>query len=948
MATYQAFPPALMVISPCATLTSDPSTSVEGINTTPLADGALVYCLEDAETFRLDKADETTPPDGTTVIEPAAGPGRWKIFGSGGTGGACTTNNVVITGQYACAENDQTRALGAASFAVGYKSIAGAEGAMAQGGVASFALDGGLAMGLASHAEGIGSTAAGFASHAEGYGSAAAGLYSHAEGVAITGSGKFAFTIAAGGVTVTIPGQNAVKWFRALEAAYISPTTPAPAASLTANVATDAVFAAGDTTFDIAAPLDLVTTGGIITATSFGDAAHAEGLGTAVGSGAHAEGSSTLAVGLASHAEGSATVATDQGAHSEGANGIAFGENSHAEGTGSRASTSAHAEGSGNWASGAFSHAEGGPGNIAGNEVRVFSCVAGATAIVFAGMDVRAEFPNGSTILVVPQAPFFGPTAIRTVVGVPVFAAGDTTVTLSAAIDAWTVSGGAVWPNVGLSAHVEGGRPSVGIAARNIARGEGAHAEGTATLAAGVASHAEGSTCLAAGLGSHAGGRNALAVGQSSFAHGDNGLLAFGVAASCLGYAVVAIGDYAHAEGGNCSAGVGSSLFSVAAGGVTVTLVGDFTADYLSGATVTVGPGVPEVLASVTRTVATSPVFAAGNTTFDLSAAIDLYTTAGYIAPTGLSLQTQMNGSRAHAEGRDNIAAGFASHAEGDTNSVYGAAASVSGSLCRVGDYPFSFTCAAAGVTLTFPGDVTYRFSIEDNIYIVPANGQPAVTRALVTVPVFAAGNTTFDIDAAINGTTVAGRATREFNGSASTSGGNNCVTAFQSAEAKGYRALGSRDDEVVHGALIATGGAGGPYAPGLGAAQFSRQVRSALLPTVGAGGTLTFLYDLYQSKVYSLQIRTVVTDNAVAAPTVYVMESRDVLVSVDASRVVTIQANQLVLLQDPAVALVTMDVSVAGVGQLGIDLTNPNPAIYRVICTIESTEISSVDITAT
>lgn len=79
---FQNFPPASMLLAPRVTLTSDPATSVQGINTYTLADGTIVYCLESATTFRLDRADSTTPPDGVTVIQPTAGPGRWKVFGA--------------------------------------------------------------------------------------------------------------------------------------------------------------------------------------------------------------------------------------------------------------------------------------------------------------------------------------------------------------------------------------------------------------------------------------------------------------------------------------------------------------------------------------------------------------------------------------------------------------------------------------------------------------------------------------------------------------------------------------------------------------------------------------------------------------------------------------------------------------------------------------------------
>lgn len=77
---YQGFPPALLTLSPRSTRVGSPDASVAGINTTTVADGAFVYCRENAETYRLDKQDNTTPPDGTNVIEPLSGPGRWKLI----------------------------------------------------------------------------------------------------------------------------------------------------------------------------------------------------------------------------------------------------------------------------------------------------------------------------------------------------------------------------------------------------------------------------------------------------------------------------------------------------------------------------------------------------------------------------------------------------------------------------------------------------------------------------------------------------------------------------------------------------------------------------------------------------------------------------------------------------------------------------------------------------
>ena len=85
--TYQAFRPSLLTLSPRLTLTGAPAASVQGINTTMLADGAWCYCQENKGAYQLDRQDDVTPPDGTTVIQPLAGPGRWKLFAPGGSGG---------------------------------------------------------------------------------------------------------------------------------------------------------------------------------------------------------------------------------------------------------------------------------------------------------------------------------------------------------------------------------------------------------------------------------------------------------------------------------------------------------------------------------------------------------------------------------------------------------------------------------------------------------------------------------------------------------------------------------------------------------------------------------------------------------------------------------------------------------------------------------------------
>jgi hypothetical protein len=76
-APYQDFPPALLTLSPRLTLAGDPGSSLVGINTTPIADGAWCYCVANKSEYQLDKADSTTAADGSTVLAPLAGPGRW-------------------------------------------------------------------------------------------------------------------------------------------------------------------------------------------------------------------------------------------------------------------------------------------------------------------------------------------------------------------------------------------------------------------------------------------------------------------------------------------------------------------------------------------------------------------------------------------------------------------------------------------------------------------------------------------------------------------------------------------------------------------------------------------------------------------------------------------------------------------------------------------------------
>lgn len=81
-APLQSFPASLLTLSPRETRVGDPSASVAGVNTTLLADGCVLYCIENKGVYRLDRTSTATP-DGNLVIAPVAGPGRWLLQGSG-------------------------------------------------------------------------------------------------------------------------------------------------------------------------------------------------------------------------------------------------------------------------------------------------------------------------------------------------------------------------------------------------------------------------------------------------------------------------------------------------------------------------------------------------------------------------------------------------------------------------------------------------------------------------------------------------------------------------------------------------------------------------------------------------------------------------------------------------------------------------------------------------
>lgn len=78
---------AYRVLGPRAIL-NDPADgdSLRNVDTTPLPNGAACWVTASRAEFRLYKDDNSTPPDGTNVIQPASGPGRWFIQVNTGSG----------------------------------------------------------------------------------------------------------------------------------------------------------------------------------------------------------------------------------------------------------------------------------------------------------------------------------------------------------------------------------------------------------------------------------------------------------------------------------------------------------------------------------------------------------------------------------------------------------------------------------------------------------------------------------------------------------------------------------------------------------------------------------------------------------------------------------------------------------------------------------------------
>ena len=180
----------------------------------------------------------------------------------------CTSNNLTITGLYACAENDSNTASGRASFAIGTRTVASGDSSCAEG----------------RSADGYPQVANGAAAHVEGTGNRVDGESAHAEGERnAVGSAPQPGTLAAGGTTITMVGDQTFLFpFNAGGGPVIlEPTAPVAGPPATVTVIDCPVWNSGtnETTFTLSAPIDVTTTGVNVSLANWGRAAHAEGVG---------------------------------------------------------------------------------------------------------------------------------------------------------------------------------------------------------------------------------------------------------------------------------------------------------------------------------------------------------------------------------------------------------------------------------------------------------------------------------------------------------------------------------------------------------------------------------------------------------------------------------------------------------------------------------------------
>lgn len=126
-----AAPVAQRIAGPFATALG-PGDSLQAQNTNLLINGTVAQVSDVQRLYFLAKNDNTTPPSGTAVIKPAAGPGRWfQETGGGNTGATGSTGATGTTGP-----TGATGATGAgATGATGPTGVTGASGATGLTGV---------------------------------------------------------------------------------------------------------------------------------------------------------------------------------------------------------------------------------------------------------------------------------------------------------------------------------------------------------------------------------------------------------------------------------------------------------------------------------------------------------------------------------------------------------------------------------------------------------------------------------------------------------------------------------------------------------------------------------------------------------------------------------------------------------------------------------------------
>ena len=224
-----------------------------------------------------------------------------------------------------------------------------------------------------------------------------------------------------------------------------------------------------------------------------------EGTGTASGENAHAEGSYSTACGTYAHAEGTSSIASGSYAHAEGSSAVASGHYSHAEGSSAAAA-------------GNYSHAEGynNKCGYAGDY-----CSISGTTVTISG-DARSRFTNGDSVMFWSLSGAAGSTASqqKTVSSVPSYAGGNTTFSISSALNPAHTSGRVASQNKGRYAHAEGNVNSV--------LSDSAHAEGSnnSVAASSTSAHVEGDHNTASANYTHAEGYYTTASAQGAHASG--------------------------------------------------------------------------------------------------------------------------------------------------------------------------------------------------------------------------------------------------------------------------------------------------------------------------------------------------------------------------------------------------------------------------------------------